>query len=233
MTICKHCGVEIAEGTDPCPLCQLPQKDSLRQNQSSNPYLGDDSPPLTSREKIRLFWEISGILHFSALVVTVLIDIITNKQPSWSLYVVTCLTASFLYITLLCFTVRKLWIFLPGLFLNTLGFIVLIDLYKHGINWFINPGLPLTGFFVLLLGLVLYFAYKTRDKGFNIIAAAAVAVGVYCVIIEVFVAMALNEPVSPSWSVIVAASILPFSLLLFFFHYRLKRGRNLKKFFHL
>jgi len=232
MPICQHCGVEITNKTAPCPLCQESPVTDNKIRRNRNPYLKDDSP-LTTKQKVRLFWELSTILHFSALVVTILIDLITNKRPTWSLYAITSIAASFVYITLLCFTVKRLWIFLPGLFINSLGLLVMLDLYHNGVNWFVNPGLPLTGFFVLLLGLVLYFSYRTREKGFNIIAAISVAIGIYCLIIETFVALALSEPVSLSWSAIVASSILPFSLLLFFFHYRLKRGTNLKKFFHL
>jgi len=232
MSICQHCGVEIADEAAPCPLCQESPIPDNYIKKNRNPYLKDDSP-LTHKQKVRLFWELSTILHFSALVVTILIDLVTNKKPTWSLYAITSITASFVYITLLSYTVKKLWIFLPGLLINSLGFLALIDLYYEGMNWFVNPGLPLTGFFVLLLGLVLYFSYSTREKGFNIIAAISIAIGIYCLIIETFVALAISEPVSLSWSAIVATSILPFSLLLFFFHYRLKRGTNLKKFFHL
>ena len=110
MPICDHCGVEISDGSAPCPLCQEKPKSNEKSRKSKNPYLKDDTP-LTHGQKVRLFWELSTILHFSALVVTILIDLITNKKPTWSLYALTSITASFVYITLLSYTVKKLWIF--------------------------------------------------------------------------------------------------------------------------
>lgn len=233
MSVCNHCGVEIEDSFSACPLCHRPT--DSKNTDSISPVTGYNPgySPLSTREKSRLFWEIATILHFSALVVTLLIDIISNKKPTWSLYVITSITASLIFITLLIFTTRKLWLFLPGLLVNTLGFLVIIDLLHNGINWFINPGLPLAGFFVVLLGLVLIFSYGTREKGFNIIASTSMAIGLYCILAEIFIKLANNIEVNLSWSVIVAASILPFALLLYFFHYRLKRGTSLRKFFHL
>lgn len=232
MPVCKHCGVNVEAVTGPCPLCKQPL-DGTSTEQINYPFEQSDTTRLSKTQRIRIFWELTTILHFSALVVTFLIDLITNKQLTWSLYAITSIVASYIYITLLSFTLKRLWIFLPGLLINTLGFLLLTDLYNNGLEWFINPGLPLTGFFVLFLGLVMIYVGRTRQRGFNIIGAAALAVGLYCILTETFIKLALPGPVSLSWSVIVAASILPFSLLLFFFHYRLKRGTSLRRFFHL
>lgn len=234
MAICKKCGVELEQGIIDCPLCLEPLLEGegptvKNQNENENPGYS----PLNKKEKTRLFWELSTLFHFSALVVVFLIDLITNKSLTWSLYAIIGIIASYIYITLLSTAVKKLWIFLPGLLINSLGLMLLLDLMNNGINWFFNPGLPLAGFFVLLLGLIMIFAFRTRDKGFNIIGLASMAIGVYCILAEVFISLANKDEVNLSWSVIVAASILPFSLFLFFFHYRLKRGTSLRRFFHL
>ena len=234
MSVCEKCGVELEEGLKTCPLCREPLSEREKHRSESN--YSPTNPgytPLTRREKVRLFWELATLFHFSALVVTLLIDFISNKRLTWSLYATTCITASYIFITLISLTVKKLWIFLPGIFFTSLGFLLLVDLFDHGINWFFNPGLPLVGFFVLLLGMIMYFGYRTREKGFNIVAFAALAIGVYCLLAEIFISLAARQEVSLSWSVIVAASVLPFSLFLFFFHYRMKRGTSLRRFFHL
>ena len=232
MTICKKCGVELETGLESCPLCQEPQEDQRLENtidKNENPGYS----PLSRKEKARLFWEISGLLHFSALTVTILIDLITSKVLSWSLYAVTCILASFVYITLIFLGYKKLWVFLPGLLINSLGLLVLIDLFDGGIDWFVNPGLPLAGFCIVILGFVLLYSYRTRQKGFNIIAFSSLAIGIYCILAEIFISLAVSGTAKLSWSVVVGASILPFSLFLFFFHYRLKRGTSLKRFSHL
>ena len=234
MAVCKKCGVELEKGLKVCPLCNeaADQVEAPIPGQKSESYNPGYSP-LTRHEKARLFWEIATLFHFSALAVTILIDLITSGKLSWSLYVATCVLASYIYITLITLSYRKLWIFLPGLLINSLGLLVLVDLFDSGINWFVNPGLPLAGFFVALLGLVMFYAYRARQIGFNIVAFAALAVAAYCILAEIFISLAKTHEVSLSWSVIVAACILPFSLFLFFFHYRLKRGTSLRRFFHL
>lgn len=233
MIVCKTCGVELEDGLTVCPLCNKPVRNGKNTRKEIDIPAGKGYSPLTGREKARLFWELATILHFSALVVTLLIDIITNKKPSWSLYAAVSISASYIFITLLSFTLRRLWIFLPGLLINTLGLLAILDILDNGFNWFLNPGLPLAGFFVVLLGLVMFFGFRTSQKGFNIIGFAAIAVGIYCILAEVFMSLASKGEVVLSWSVIVAASILPFSLFLLFFHYRLKRGTSLRRFFHL
>lgn len=189
--------------------------------------------PLTLNEKVRLFWELSGILHFSGLVVTFLVDLILHGKPGWSLYTTTCLSASFVYITLLVFLPRRTFWFLAGLLINTLLMLFFLDWLSPLESWFVLPALPLTGFFVLLLGLVMYFVKVTRKKGFNIIAVASLAIGIYIMLIDFSISWAIGSSKHISWSVIVAASILPFSLFLFYFHYRLNRGTSLRRFFHL
>ncbi len=233
MPICKNCGVEIEEGISICPLCMYPDQQSVNQKEHINPK--DKNPgysPLTRQEKARLFWELASLFHLSALIVTLLIDFLHNGSLDWSLFVTVSLIASYLIISLSVFIIRKLWIFLPSLLIIIAGLLISIDYLDGGINWVLS-GLPMAVSFILLLGLVMFFSYSTKDKGFNIIAFSALAIGIYCITVEVFIKLGLGQAVTLSWSVIVAVSLLPFVLILLFFHYRLKRGTSLRKFFHL
>jgi hypothetical protein len=233
MKICPNCGIELESGYVKCPLCHYDlDADKNSSSDTVTAYPGQDKP-LSKKEKLHLFWELSGIFHFSGIVMTLLIDIMLHKQPGWSLIVLTCGLASYAYITLLVFTTRKLLLFLAGILLNTLALLFFLDLLHNGINWFFMPGLLLGGCFVLILGAVLVFIRRTRQRGFNIIAAISVAIGIYVMIIEMSISLSLHHQFKLSWSVIVASSILPFALFLLYFHYRLKRGTSLRKFFHL
>ncbi|MBT3241642.1 MAG: hypothetical protein HN352_00725 [Bacteroidetes bacterium] len=233
MSICRNCGVEIDDSFATCPLCfssdKLPdKKQEVVQAKQTNPGYS----PLTRKEKGRLFWELSSLLLFSAFIVTLMIDLIHSGRSTWSRYVLVSLTAAFLYITMTVFSIRRLWLFLPSLMLVSAGLLLSIDYFDGGIDWVVH-GLPMAGSFVVLLGIVMVFGYRARDKGFNIIAFAALAIGIYCISLEIFIRLGMNLPITLSWSVIVAASLLPFALILLFFHYRLKRGTSLRKFFHL
>ncbi len=232
MKICPNCGIELEPGFETCPLCHADIDKPKGAKNKQVPYPGQDKP-LSTKEKYHLFWELSGILHFSGIVMTLLIDVILHKHPGWSLIALTCIAASYFYITLIVFTSEKLLLFLGGLMINTLALLFFLDLLHNGINWFFMPGLPLGGFFVLMLGLVILFIRNTEQRGFNVIAAISLAVGIYIMIIEMAVSLYLDHHIKLSWSVIVASSILPFALFLLYFHYRLKRGTSLRKFFHL
>lgn len=233
MTICPNCGIEMEQGYEECPLCHhnLSEKSQLRKvREPAYPSLDQ---PLSGKEKKNLFWELSSILLFSSLVVVFLIDIILNKQPGWSWYAMAGIMATFIYITLLVFTYRWLLVVIPGIFLTTTGLLLAIDILHGGLNWFLVPALPLVAFFFLLLGLVVSFVNHTSHKGLNIVAVASVAIGLYVMAIEISLGWMHGRHISLSWSVIVAASLLPFALILLYYHYRLKRGTNLRKFFHL
>ena len=233
MTTCPNCGIEMEQGYADCPLCHHTLNEETQSKSLREPAYPSLDKPLTGKEKKNLFWELSSILLFSSLVVVFLIDIILNKQPRWSWYVMAAIAATFLYITLLVFTWHRLLLVITGIFLTTTGLLLAIDILHGGLNWFLVPALPLAAFFFLLLGLVTWFANLTSHKGLNIVAVAAVAIGLYAMAVEISLGWMHGRHISLSWSVIVAASLLPFALILLYYHYRLKRGTNLRKFFHL
>jgi len=233
MPICKNCEVEFDTSLIHCPLCDTPQgQENHKFDANTQVRYNPGYEPLTSKEKSRIFWEVAGLFDFSALVVVLLIDLILTKRIGWSSFAMTSLVTSFIYITLIVFTTRKLWLFLGGLFLNTVALLLLLDFFDGGINWFL-AGLPIAGSFVFLLGLVMAFIYYSKEKGFNIIAFAAIAIGIFCISVEVIIRLNAGQALSLSWSIIVATALLPFALILLFMHYRLKRGTSLRKFFHL
>jgi len=220
-------------GYQECPLCHQKTGEPSGVAGSKRGVYPSQEHPLTNRERGRLFWELAGILHFSSLVMLFLIDLMINKKPGWSLYAILVLTCSFIYITLLVFLIRKTLLFLAGLLATTLALLYGLDLLDPGTTWFVLPALPLTCFFIILLGGVLWFIQKTTHRGLNVIAMASIAIGLYVMGVELSIGWTRGIPWSLSWSVIVSASILPFALFLFYFHYRLKRGTSLRKFFHL
>jgi hypothetical protein len=216
-----------------CPLCKTdlnkPNPDSSKRNPA---YPGMDKP-LSQREKVNLFWELSGILLFSSMVVVFLIDIFMNQKPGWSWYAISGITSAFVYITLFIFLIRKPYWLLAGLLVNTSALLFSIDILHQGLEWFMMPALPLVGFFLLFFAILLWFINSTTHKGLNIIALGSLLLGLYIMVIDISTSWYLHQDIQPSWSVIVAVSILPFALFLFYFHYRLKRGTSLRKFFHL
>jgi divalent metal cation (Fe/Co/Zn/Cd) transporter len=70
-------------------------------------------------------------------------------------------------------------------------------------------------------------------RGLNIIASIFIALSGFCIVTEMVLDKYFNGAVDIRWSLIVSVSILPVALVLFFYHYRLKKGNRLDSFFHI
>jgi len=233
MSICPKCGVEMDSSYKECPLCKTDLGRIAPDPGQKNPAYPGMDKPLSRGEKVNLFWELSGILLFSSLLVVILIDIFMNQKPGWSWLAASAIIATFIYISLFIFLAKRVYWLLAGLLVNTCALLFCVDYLHEGIAWFFMPALPLVVSFVLFTGILLWFIRQTKHKGLNIIAAASVLLGMYLLLIDMSTSWSLRHVFKPSWSVIAAVSILPFALFLFYFHYRLKRGISLRKFFHL
>jgi hypothetical protein len=233
MITCPQCGIQREPDFTECPLCKSKFTDDQEVHPPrSQPYPGIEKE-LSGKERIRLFWELSGLLHLSSIIVLLFIDVMLNRKPGWSIYALAGIAASYCYITLFVFAGRKPFLLLSGILLNSCALLFIIDILHNGLTWFLVPALPLALFLVLFIGLIVFFNIKTEHRGLNIIAAAALAIGAYNIVIELCINWMHNHHVFLTWSLVVAASILPFSFMLLYIHYRLKRGTSLRKFFHL
>ena len=233
MKTCPNCGIEHESGYSECPLCHnrfTDETDAVPDRKIVYPGLGK---PLTRKETVNLFWELSGVLHVSSLIMIFFIDLIINKQPGWSWYAISGLAASFFYITLIVFTARKPFIFLSGILLNTCALLFTLDMLNGTLTWFVVPALPLAVFLILFIALIILFSRLTLHKGLNIIAAVSMGIAAYIVVIDLCISWIEHRTFSSTWSIVVASAILPFAIFLLYFHYRLKRGTSLRKFFHL
>jgi hypothetical protein len=85
---------------------------------------------------------------------------------------------------------------------------------------------------IILVALIVIFR-KSKYKGINLIAYTFIAIALQCIGIESAITKFLFSSIELSWSIIVAACIFPIAAVLLLFHYRYKRGRNLKKVFHI
>lgn len=230
--ICPNCGVELDRGLESCPLCGDKKiEDDTRVIQTEG--YPSEILKLDARERARFRWELSGIIAASGIIVSLVVDLVIGRGISWSVYPVTVLAALWIYLTLSIYARKKWWILLPGLTLNTLMLLLMIDLASAPVSWFVQMSLPFTLSFFILTGIVMFISARSRFKGFNLLAIIAIAVGVQCVIFEIFIDLFMNGSVDIEWSAITAATLIPFSAILMFVHYRLKKGMNLKSYFHI
>lgn len=228
--ICPNCGVELDEGIDLCPLCDNTNKTKEKRSKASYPSDILDM----SEKKHRIYtWELSGIIAFSAILVTFIVDLVLEKGIDWSLYAITTIAGIWILQTAFTYLFKRP-IFL-GLIMvvDILAMLVLFDLFEAPVNWFVGLGMPICLSFVLLFTGFLYILKKFTTKGFNIVAFVLILISMLCILIEVFSDLYLTMSVKIGWSAIAAVSLVPISWILLFIHYRLKKGNDLRSFFHI
>jgi hypothetical protein len=231
--ICPNCGVELDTGMDTCPLCSgdtLREKDPLQSHVGKYP---SEILKMSARERARYNWELSGIIAASGIIVSIIVDLVIAKGLNWSLFSVTLLAGIWIYITCFVFLKKKVLLLIPALAINTLLIQLVIDFINRPVNWFIPLALPFTISFFILVSILVLLWGMARYKGFNLLALIFVAISIQCFVFEIFTDLFINGSIHIEWSAITASAIIPFSAILIFLHYRLKRGLNLKSYFHV
>lgn len=232
MIICINCGVGIDDSLAVCPLCGKDPSVAGRQETSSYNY-PSEIIQLHRREVRKSFWELSGIIAFSAVAVCTLVDLIIQKGLSWSLIADVFILGAWITLTLFLFAYRRPMIIIPGLILNALAALFVIDSIVPAESWFVPVGLPLTLAASASAGIIILLYRAANLKGLNIVAVAFVVLSGFCILTEMILDAYLKDLVILRWSLIAAISIIPVSLILLYFHYRLKKGNFLDSYLHI
>ena len=232
MKICINCGVELDDGMNPCPLCGRDPAEKADEKD-----VPDNSPSaiirLQRKETRRHLWELSGIIAFSGIAACTIIDLLLTGNLRWSLYSDVSISAAWIIVSLFLFFHKKPFILALLVMLTILTVQFFIDLITGVKGWFFPIGLPVTISAFLASAVILALYRAAHFKGLNIIAAAFLILSGFCIIIEMSLDKHIHGNVDLRWSLIAAVSILPVSLIFFFYHYRLKKGNRLDSLFHI
>ena len=232
MTLCGNCGVELDDGLKICPLCGK-DPDNMDHPEMMSGNYPSSIIRLHKKENRKFLWELSGIIAFSGIVVTTIVDLLVSKELKWSLYSDVSLGAVWIMLTFFRFIFKKPFILVLLLMVTILTALFSIDYISAGRDWFISVGLPvtLTGFLLTCSFIILY--RTARFKGLNFIASSLILLSGFCIVLEMTLDKYLDGFVHLRWSLIAAVSILPVTLVFYFYHYRLKKGNRLDSFFHI
>jgi hypothetical protein len=241
MNKCTKCGVELDVEMNYCPLCGQKSSrindDDLKENSGKELVVAENSTynlnELTEPQKKKLFWEMSGIILVSGIVVTFIIDLIINKQISWSKYSITIGLFILINISLISFLSKKPILLLTGSFVTSTLLLLMLDYYTQYLGWGYKLGIPIILFIYLIVFVLIILIRKSKEKGINIIAYFLIAAGILCVAIESIISLHLVNHIKLQWSIITLASVFSVSGIILFIHYRLKKATDLKKFFHI
>jgi len=241
MIACPRCGVELDDGMHNCPLCNYSgtevQADSEEASQiSENPQrekILSDYVNLTQHQKRKLFWELSNIILFSGILVTLMINVISAKGITWSKYTITICLVLFANVTLFSFWRNRLMILLGGSFLSTSLLLVLLDLFNERIGWGTQLGVPLLFSLYAVILMLTFVIRLTKQHGFNILGCFFLATGLLCICADGVLSRYFTGKITCHWSLIVSVCLIPIAAILFYIHYRLNRGMDLRRFFHI
>ncbi len=241
MKNCSNCGVSLEEHMNFCPLCGEPApgdikqdndyirvKQRQRKNKQTSQY-----QRLSRREKLKLFWEVSGLVLLSGVIITLLIDLTSGFQLSWSKYPAVVGLFLFGCVTLIRFFSRRIYLLISGFFLTLSLMLLLLDSFNASLSWSLSFGIPLLLISSITAIVLKMIIARVRQKGFNLIAYALLAAALLSFFTEMLLSIQSTGGLKLRWSLVVLATILPVAAVLFFFHYRLKKGTNLKRFFHI
>jgi len=180
-----------------------------------------------------LFWEMSGIILFSGILVTLIINLVLSKSITWSRYSITVCLVLFANISLLSFWRHRLFLLLGGSFVTTSLLLILLDMYNQKIGWGTQLGIPLLLSFYLVIIVLTWIIRKTKQHGFNVLGYIFLSVGFLSLCIEGILSWYFKSDFRFQWSLIVFACMTAIAAILFFIHYRLNRGMDLRRFFHI
>jgi len=232
MKICINCGVELDEGIGVCPLCgKSPgNKNSQPNAEGNNP---SDIVTFNKRENKKHLWELGGIITFSSIAVCTIVDLLISRKLNWSLYSDVSVLVLWIILTLILFLKTRIFWFFSGLIITLISALLAFDMIYPGPDWFFPVGLPLAISSSVAVWLIVLVYSLARFKGFNVIAAALIILAGLTIMTEVILDNYFHGMTDLRWSLIAAVSALPVALILSFYHYRLKKGKQLDSFFHV
>ncbi|MFC1504274.1 DUF6320 domain-containing protein [Spirochaetota bacterium] len=237
MPYCPQCGVEMDDSLPACPLCNYPVP--IIKNKKENKDIADDTgdsgnykPTLTSKEKIKIIWQIVSIFLISSIVIIFTINYIIDKTISWSSYPLTFVIYAYILISLSLLLYKNwltIWI---ASFLITGVNLFLIDIIDGKLTWYLPLALPLTaiGFVHVFVCALIYI--KVKNRGVHIGAFIIILSSIVCIALDIIIKLYAGNTIIPTWSLIVFVANIPISVFLLFFHYSFKNKINIKKFFH-
>ncbi|HYW94949.1 MAG TPA: DUF6320 domain-containing protein [Bacteroidales bacterium] len=241
MIKCPNCGVELDDNVNFCSLCGEPllakNEDNLaylkKRKSEQDDKMMSDYQRLTGFQKRKIAWQISWIILLTGMVISLIIDLADNQRISWSIYPLTVSVVIFINITVILRLYRKLVLLLFLSFLSTASLLIALDIFAGRTGWGMRLGIPLLLAAYLTVYLLIFAIRKSRQKGLNIIAYIIMAAGVMSVCTDGIISVYKGGALNFGWGLIVLASTVGISVLLFYIQFRLKKVTDLKRFFHI
>jgi hypothetical protein len=230
MIICKNCGVELEPDIDFCPLCEGSVGNTVV---TDRPVLKHDFSGADQKLHRKAIWELVSIIFILIIVVTSLLNYCLNKKISWSEYPVAICLISFSYVSGFVFLNKRRKFHIVVAFLTSSIFVLALDQLTGGLKWSLRLGIPLLLCINIIFGSLILIINSIKQKGINIIAYSMLASALFCILVEAILDSYIKGYMHLVWSLIVSACVFPVASVLLFVHFRMKKGNDLSKIFHV
>ena len=243
MAYCVRCGMSFKDRARACPLCG--GKPTAEKGASAEagaldfpeekPFLEEvlDEQDISHQQRRYIFFEIVSIIFGSALFITLLTDVLISHAITWSRYSSPAIVGGFLALGMPAILKRRPWILFAVLAPSLVLMLFLLDVMNGRIGWFLFWGLPLSVWAIVCAAGAGGIILAMRKRGLNVIAVILLFCALFCVGLEITIALNLSLHPMLVWSPIVALSAMPAAGMLFYLHYRIVRQASLKKLFRV
>lgn len=232
MSYCIHCGVELMDSEERCPLCGTPIYEPGRIRRDT-PYPPPPISPVSEASMTRAIylWIGHGIVLI-ALLATFICDIATGNGLSWFGYVAGGLGVAYLALILpFWFRRRNPVIFTPIVFAGSILYLLYLNQILHG-DWFLPFAFPAAGALALLItALITLLRYLHRGQLY-IWGGAFILLGGYTMLVELLISLHWTGlPLVWSYYSLITLSVIGLFLILTGICRPIRRSLSKKFFF--
>ncbi|MBN2651611.1 MAG: hypothetical protein JXR63_04445 [Spirochaetales bacterium] len=242
MAFCPRCGVEIEDDAKNCPLCnsQVPIYSNggkiIGAKMGSTAFAPDNLDKTLSESSFislkRLIWTTISIFLLAAALIVAAVDLVVNETITWSIFPLSALCSTWAFITFFFTMYRYPIILILSLFSSLSFFVWLIMFSVDSNDGFIKIAFPIIVVVFAVITIIVLLVFFSKKKGINIIGFVLLGVAIMCLGIDFVIKMGVYNKPGLTWSFIVAATLVPFSIFMFYLHHRLKNRLDFRKIFH-
>ncbi len=233
---CSRCGVEVDPDVENCPLCDAPIQ-KLPMDDGS-PWPGEEAPlpsapPMSSDERKALARTLTtlGFLIPASIVLTV--DWFVSRSLSWSLFVLVSLGAAWMWALIPLIFNRKPYLLIASITIVAMGAQAAIGLLSADAGWILPIGIPILLIAGLLTSGVTALTIRAGKIGGNLAGWILQAIVVLSGVTDILINSWMGGSMRPGWSIVVASTLLPISVMLLYLHHRPSRRQRLRQYFHV
>lgn len=230
---CIRCGVELAEGNKPCPLCgTVPFHPEITPESGERLYPAARHPKSDQVSTSVVLTVITALVFLLPIFITLQCDLLINGRIAWSGYVVGALVMAYAMAVLpLWFKKPNPVIFVPIAFAAVGAYLLYIN-YATGGQWFLSFAFPLIGFAGLNVTAVVTLVRYVRRGYLYIFGGSLIATGLFMPVIELLLHLTFEYGKVYFWSVYpMTALVILGGLLIFLAICRPARETMERKFF--